>query len=334
VQYPPFFYVPDAAGYWLGRMFRMRVDATLALARCCNALAFAAISAWAIATARRTRPLLMAILMLPMSIALGASASQDAILLPTVAAVVATIDGLISDHRNATRRELVALAAAIATIGMARPPYATLCLLLPQAATPGTRLPRATWLAVASSAAAIVVWCGLMAAFTTEPIGGSDPIAQWHFLLADPGRIFCIAWHTLQQSRVYAWEFIGRLAWNDTPLPLAYRLVAWFVLAACASACMAGKTRRPALPAAAVVAAVAGIMVLQYFDWTPAGADHVEGVVGRYFIPLAMVLGLALPAVPQAAALRLKVAYGALAVFALVTPAIMLHHLALRFYIS
>jgi hypothetical protein len=32
--------------------------------------------------------------------------------------------------------------------------------------------------------------------------------------------------------------------------------------------------------------------------------------------------------------MRLKVAYAALALFALVTPAIMLHHVALRFYIK
>ncbi len=74
--------------------------------------------------------------------------------------------------------------------------------------------------------------------------------------------------------------------------------------------------------------------MLQYFDWTPPGTNHVQGVVRRYFIPLAMVLALALPAVRGADVMRLKVAYAALALFALVTRAIMLHHVALRFYIK
>jgi hypothetical protein len=83
-QYPPAFYVPDIAGYWIGRAAGLRVDATLCLCRCLNALTFVALAALAIARARRLRPILAALLMLPMTLALAASASQDAGIIATV----------------------------------------------------------------------------------------------------------------------------------------------------------------------------------------------------------------------------------------------------------
>jgi len=60
----------------------------------------------------------------------------------------------------------------------------------------------------------------------------------------------------------------------------------------------------------------------------------VTGVVGRYFTPLAIASALALPSFAYAETARRKLAYAALAALAFITPATMLHHIALRFYVS
>jgi uncharacterized membrane protein len=111
VQYAPFFYLPDAVSYWIGRALGLHVNLTLRLARIVNAVIFTLLSAIAIATARQTRPFLMAVLMLPMSLALGASASQDAILIPVAALTVAWLDRMIDEARTPSTLMLAALAA-------------------------------------------------------------------------------------------------------------------------------------------------------------------------------------------------------------------------------
>jgi uncharacterized membrane protein len=42
-------------------------------------------------------------------------------------------------------------------------------------------------------------------------------------------------------------------------------------------------------------AAIFLTFLLEYLTWTPVGFSFVEGVQGRYFLPVAMVLPLALP---------------------------------------
>jgi len=173
------------------------------------------------------------------------------------------------------------------------------------------------------------------------PIGPSDPAAQLHNLMAHPELTVAIVRNTMLQSgtyasefSTYASEFIGRLAWNDQPLPAAYLPLAGGVLGLAALAGMAGEVRRPAYTWLAVGFAVGTIMVLQYLDWTPPGRDRAEGVVGRYFNTLFLILSLALPSIERWAPARRYASCVGLIILALVTPAVMAHHVVLRFYIN
>jgi hypothetical protein len=47
--------------------------------------------------------------------------------------------------------------------------------------------------------------------------------------------------------------------------------------------------------AAAVLSSIELIFVALYLTWTPVGADRVDGIQGRYFIPLLPVLLFLLP---------------------------------------
>jgi uncharacterized membrane protein len=166
------------------------------------------------------------------------------------------------------------------------------------------------------------------------PLGHSNPAAQWRGLMADPASVFTIVGNTALQANGYFSDFVGRLAWVDRPLPVVYRAFAGVVLALATIASATGAPRNRPLILIAVAAAILAIFVLQYFDWTRPGVPAVTGVVGRYFTPLAMAASLALPSFTYKASVRRKVAYAALATLALITPAIMLHHIALRFYVS
>lgn len=328
VQYPPTFYVPDAIAYVSARAANMRADATLRLARLLNAAVYAAMSAGAIALAKRTKLALAALLALPMSIAMGASASQDAMLLPVAAMAVALLDRISARSETPDGAALPLASILLACVAMARPPYSFLLVSIPALAGGSRR----SWLCAAAAATAVAAWCVLVAVNVMVPIGQSNPAAQWHRLISNPARLWTITLNTVRQAPLYWSEFIGRIAWNDTKLPLWYRLYATVAIVLCAVALPGRGSGRARFVLLGIGLATAAIFVLQYLDWTAPGADVVEGVVGRYFLPLAMTLLLAVPSRRSGTVVPQRFAYAALAGLAIATPPVMIHHILARFY--
>jgi len=326
-QYPPFFYVPDAVAYWVGHAAGLGVDATLRLARGANALLFAVGAAAALALAGRARPVLAVLLLLPGTLQLACSASQDAGMLAACLVAVALLDRITTDHRAATRTEAWLVACLLTLVAMARPPYAgfLVLLLLLQ-----PRITRASLLYVVGSAAVVLAWCGLVAWHSAVKLGHADPAAQLAFLAGHPS-----AWATILGATAgfYAWPYwsqlIGSLGWNDTDLPTPYLVGASLMLLLAALASGRAAPRRAWAPLAGWVFAVSTIFALQYLSWTWPGQLVITGVLGRYFMPPLIVLALALP-------VRLgwarRVALPGIVGLAAVTPVVMVHSLVQRFY--
>jgi hypothetical protein len=118
-----------------------------------------------------------------------------------------------------------------------------------------------------------------------------QPLAQLQLALAQPlhflGLVIADYWLHLVR---YAVGFIGNFGWLDTPLPV-FVLVPYAVLLI-GLALTGGDAATPMprgvrLMAAAVV--VGGLLLLstsQYLCWTPIGSQHIDGLQGRYFLPL------------------------------------------------
>ncbi len=131
-------------------------------------------------------------------------------------------------------------------------------------------------------------------------IPGVDPGAQIANMASHPLVVLDVAIQTLAANwRAYSEAFIGVLGWLDTFMPKAFYPVAWTVLAltvlACASTAWPRAWRNLPWAAVLVVLGVAGaIHAALYITWTPVGATVIQGVAGRYFLPLACFLTLAL----------------------------------------
>ncbi len=109
-----------------------------------------------------------------------------------------------------------------------------------------------------------------------------------------PAAVFNIAANTMHyQIGLYLESFVGRLGWLDVILPPPYVELAWAVLIAAAYASVVtGVVTRARCYAGAVVAlalasSVVALFAALYVSWTPVGNFIVDGIQGRYFIPLA-----------------------------------------------
>ena len=290
--YPALGYLPASAAILAGKTLGLSVPATLILARIASGIAAIAIATAAIRLAGATAPLLFTVVLLPMALAQMASPSQDSLMFAAAALAGALIAAALRTGSTSPRR-LALLAACLGFLAAARPPY------LPLAAIPlflpGALKPRAA--ACAAILALALGWSALaLATAGIAPFPGTDPAAQALRLLHHPWLIARVAAATLQTwGGMFAHSFIGQLGWLDVDLPPAYHALAWaglglaFFLAARASRTPL-PTIRPRLALLAILAlSVAAIALLMYLTWTPLGAPVIQGIQGRYFLPLALL---------------------------------------------
>jgi len=339
--YPPVFYVPSALGILIARGAGLTVVQTLTLSRILTGAVAVAVAATAIACAEAASVALFAVMTLPMSLALLASGSQDALLLACSAMAAALFARFWRRQAAPSRAEQIAAVVLLALICTSRPPYVGLALLPLTVPSVAARWRLASAAAVVLSVAA---WSTLAAisAWTSYNVTGADPSAQATLLLGHPWDIARIALDTLQRyGSDYIHGFIGVFGWSGTRLPRSYEVAAVIVLGIAAAATMLGERGRRigivprALIAGSILLSAAAVFGIEYLTWTPPGALVVDGVQGRYFLPLALVAAAALPALRIA---RLEPARWALSLavglLPIVTLGVTLRSIVLRYYLG
>ncbi len=316
-SYLPMFYIPTAVGLGAARLLGARPMPADLAGRLAGALFCLGAGALALRLARRGQAALFAVLTLPMTLHLSAAINQDG---PLIAAAVLAA----ALFTRPDRRSYWAGVAALACVCAAKPSYLPLAgvALLPlgggswsvrqhgvgAAVVVGCTL---TWAAVAAIWAAVPFW---RPPYHPGPLWPgdpailfrtTDPAAQLQTLLHHPLATLSLPFTTLYGD----WGLmlpaaVGALGPLDFALPHWLYQTWYFALAATGAGMLLGLLMPPgnrpprwasAAAGFAVLAACYGVFLLQYFAWTAVGADHVEGVQGRYVLPLLAILAGAWP---------------------------------------
>ena len=331
--YPPFLFAPAVLAVEVGRVLRLSVVHSLIAVRMATAITSALVAALALSLARRTRLALAVLLVLPMTESLFAAAGQDALMIALTLVVVACVDRVSTEERDPTFWESVLIGAATAVVIMARPPY------LPMAALPlfcMRVLRRQAWINFAAIVAVSVGWLGYTATRVSLPLlPGVNPAAQLIYILHQPWAILPIAINTLVQGHVNdTISFIGVLGQLVVFLPDWYYDAARFVLLLAFVSAAAGPPRRTWVALLICLAAVGSVFFAEYLIWTVPHADYVSGIQGRYFIPLAAVLAMAVPAAWRRLGEALQApALVAIVGLAMITPMVIVHATILHYYL-
>lgn len=308
--YTPVAYAPQAVAALAMRLLALRPLATFYLGRLLNLAAALLLIALAMRAAPDLAGAIAAVALLPMTLAQLASWSPDALTI----ALAALLTALLLADRHPRAAAVVAFALALC-----KPAYFLISLLA---------LRRRRWAVVAASAA------GTVLAFGYARLGGynqrmNDPVdagTQLRCLLADPRRfVRAVAHDVPRHGRMYVEQLVGRFGTvAQVGLPLAVVLVELALLVAVG---LAARNRLRAASAAIVIASAAGIFLSQFLIWSVACGDVVEGVQGRYFLPL-LPLALAALALPRAP----RVPAAAIVAVAAVCNAIALLRMARHFW--
>lgn len=325
--YFPVFYIPVAIAIGVTKDLHFSPYTAILSARVVNALCFLLIGSLALLIARRGRPLLFAVLALPMTIALAASCNEDGLLIATfvlAAALLTRAEG----PRGWPYMLGGMLLALVITVKIPYLPLAALMLIpLPGNSAGGQKRSWITGLRACFPVIAPgLLWAALNGALFTGPIVTRAPYHPGPFWPGDPATTFT-APHADAQLQVLAhhpqllillpfrdiqryfadlviWDsVIGRLAWMDVVLPRVMYTCWWIALAAAIlSEALDIRTRlnrQWQIATIGLFAMIGGFVTLcasEYLAWTNVGAYFVDGIQGRYLIPLLASIALFVPA--------------------------------------
>jgi uncharacterized membrane protein len=292
VTFPPGYtfvpYIPQTAAALVARVIPIRPVITFYLGRIFNAVAYVLLIALAMRIAPAVRWLIAGVALLPMAMFLASSWSADAM---TIALACLFTAALLRGVR--TSRELALVSVCGVLVGLCKPAYfliALLALVVPVARGYG----RAIVIAATAAGVAISMWSAARTFPSVRPDVQINPAAQGQCIREQPSRFVEALTHELRFE--YVQQAIGRLGILDVPLPGAVIWAELLLLLLCAwsSANVSALTR--AVAAIITAGTITGIGLSLYIGYTPVCARTIDGLQGRYLLPIVPTLLIAISA--------------------------------------
>ena len=292
-------FLPGALGMALARLFGGGALVCLYAGRVGNLLAYTLLCWLALKQAQRCRPAFLCVMLLPVSLFMGASLSYDATLLGCYYLMLALLTRQEWDTSTAAL-----YAAAAVFVNIAKPYLNLLWPLLPflvcraQWKAKGRR--RWWWLGTTAAALALTLfteWYGTAMRHNYEFIArqGGETVhggQQLAFILANPLRYLSVLMGTLYENEFFVGQ-LGLFGWKDLSIPmlsLTGPLLLGFAALLCAEPQQGlGRRRTAGLGLFAAVYAV-GAMTAMYITYTPVAMVRIVGLQTRYFLPVWLLL--------------------------------------------
>ncbi len=317
--YAPVQYIPQAVGIALGNAFGAPPMISAYLGRVCNFLAWGLLCFLAIRFLGGM-PLAFLIPLLPMSLHTATTLSPDAVTNALAMLFTACILRLsyIDADKPLPKKSLVFLFLMAWFIALCKIVYLPLCALffMIPASRFGSKRSCAAYrtVLIVSCIALNLGWLGYSVRFLQEVKDGVNAAGQLMYIVNHPLRYVMILLRTISQyANTQLHSMVGaNLCLFDVPVHLWISNIYLIFLLYLASHHTLPDIKKSGRYLAALVAMCVCILIYTslYIQWNAVGAALIEGVQGRYFLPLLMLLPFAFKA-RQAAGIRKPLVFAA-----------------------
>lgn len=301
--YSPISYLPQSTGIFLGRILQAPPVLMMYLGRLCNLIAWIVLFVLAIKLMPRKKWAVVFIGLIPMALFQAASLSADVMAIGLFAVTLAWVLNLVDNPKQRLSNRqwalFLLLLAALALSKQIMFVFLPLILLLPAtlfATKKKEYLTKAGLILIP-----VILFAGWMLLvrnvdFITSA-NGINPKEQTSFILHNPHSYLNVIWNTY----FFTWgdeitrSFIGNFGWVDAPLSggvvvIGYILAFLVLVANPDKAKKAWLTSRQKLLLVGVgLVYLAGVTTALYTYFTPVGFKIVIGLVGRYYLPIALL---------------------------------------------
>jgi uncharacterized membrane protein len=298
--YPPLVYIMPAIGISMGKLFGLSVYETLHLSRILNGMLCIALSFFALLLGKRSNILMFIVLLFPMTVSLFGSVSQDAVLIACSFLMVGIIDDMEFGSTPSYKKwHLYALIILACIIGTAKPPY--ILFVFPFLFLKYS--PRIKAIIISLPILVVIAW--LFINHTNYAIKWAPPESrlnaklQMMHIIEQPFRFMSMFFKFDQRAlNDFSHMFVGVLGWLDLQFTNFYYIVAYVVLVmgfitGLRNSHNNNKLIKPALYITFLITLVA-VLTAQYVTWTALDEPTLNGMQGRYVLPIFPFLALAL----------------------------------------
>ncbi len=294
-SYPPVPYLPQALGIFFGRIFDLGPLALMYLGRFFNLIVWIGLSYLAIKITPIHKWTFFLLGLMPMSIFLAASLSCDALTNSILFFFIAFILYLAMDNKvNISNRHLCILFIISLCLSLLKTGYfvfTPLFFLIPTSRF-SNKVKYYLFFGILLIASILIVTAWAYFAKASFIHGnGANPAEQINLIINSPGQYIKTLLRSVSHNGLfYLDSFVGILGYLDTRLPniLVYSYV--FVLFLLSSGDNLKDVdipfSRKILFLTVISFIVFPLLTIMYVVWTPVGNPIIEGVQGRYFIPI------------------------------------------------
>lgn len=320
--YSPVAYVPAAVGIRAGEALGLDVGGMVLLTRLAGLLSYLLVVGFALYALRayRIQWLAFTVAVLPIAIFQAGTVTADTMTNALALLVSALLVKGLFLGREYSRAETLAYLAATLLLPLSKPTYillAMLIVLVPvrrfaffgKVADSGFDWRRLVpWAFAGVGGASFLAWTAV-AAPTGEGMGLMRPQHQWYTvqpdeqlgeILGDPiGFLEVFRDSLIYRDQLWFTQFFGELGFAYIEVPATAVLGCLLALAVGVGIgdrmdATSATRWRTTLIALTIAAGVAMIYVTLYMSFTPVGYYIIDGVQGRYFVPLALLAFAAL----------------------------------------
>lgn len=297
--YFPVAYIPSVIGLRLAETSDGSVGTTITIMRVCNLLAYTTIVWLALWTLRKHRFkwVVLVVALLPMAVFQASTITADSVTNALAILFSALFIKATFLRKQLSRPETLLLFTSTVLLPLAKPGYVAMALLA--LFVPSARL--ALWrgwkiLAVTAGLVGYGIWRAVAAKTSSAahiwPGKVVDSGLQMEFVLTHPFEFLQIIGRTfVYLGNSYFTQFFG--VFGSTFVPAPTIAVISCIMAGIIACGMAGRMQSSRTQLAAVITVVlftlAAIFGTLYLEYSPVGHYRIEGVQGRYFIPLVVM---------------------------------------------
>ncbi len=303
VTYSPVPYLVSAFAIDFGKLFNLAPLVLMYIGRFANLLVWVFLTYLAIKITPVHKWVFLMLALLPMTLFEAASLSADSFLLGISFLIIAIFFKYAFDDnkKKIGIKEVYILGILLLLVGLAKSNYILLLFLifLIPAQKFGSRKNRflvtgSLFLVVGT---AVVIWNLIVNGLYAPIIPQVSISGQIAYILGDPFRFPYVLINTFIKSGLsYQYLFVGNF-WLDVPLPiwwLGFYLITIIPVALFDKDMINIIRKQKLISAVTFFLNFLSACALVYITWTPVGQNVIDGIQGRYFIPIFPLLFLLL----------------------------------------
>lgn len=289
-------YIPQAIGWLLGKLLNINLYWSFYLGRLLNLIVYAILSYFAIKNVKKFKVPMAVVTMLPMTVYLAASYNQDGVSYGLVFLAMSLFINFITAETKIAAKEIGLFVVLCGILATCKLPYVMLAGIL-IFIKPSQYKNRKTYFialgAVIIAAMIALLWYYYYTTFTpANRIPEKDPTEQLKFMVHNvPTAIKLMFSGIIDSISKYLELFtFGWFSYGSPHIAFMYLVYIGGLFVFYPLEIKAKNYLNSLGTAVVMVGIIFAINLSQYLTWTPVGLGTVEGVQGRYYIGLLVLL--------------------------------------------